>query len=368
MKGTLEQNFPEQMKSYSLVEFIPKEAADDLWQAYYGLSEGVFREFNAGYRLPDRMAVRRRFLAPSPLFRIRRWLLFDKDGSHMAFAALAHDTEMSPDYKSNRQLCQFRVNITPAYRRKHIGTQLVDFLCDIADSVEKSIVFAEADNPLAVEFCRGLKGEDVHEEVQHRLRMGDIDWQLVESWLKKGGTKTHDVSIEFFQDCPESDLKEFTRAYTEIINQRPTGKMERALITTPESRRIEERNLKRKGIEWYTVMSREHDGKISGMTDIMYNPDEPYRINQYFTGVLEKYRRRELSKRLKAEMLMIIRDRFPEAEYIRTSTAKKNPPMRTVNRKLGFVPHKLVGVYQWHLWELRRRVREILAGGDQPPA
>jgi hypothetical protein len=104
------------------------------------------------------------------------------------------------------------------------------------------------------------------------------------------------------------------------------------------------------------------------MTDILYNQEEPYRINQYFTGVLGKYRRRELSKRLKAEMLVVIRDRFPQVEYIATSTARKNLPMRSVNRKLGFLPHKTVFTYQWNLRALRRRVEESLSDTDCSPA
>jgi GNAT superfamily N-acetyltransferase len=364
----LEVNFSRKTEVYSLMEFIPKEAPEELWESYFRLSENVFREFNQKYRLPDRLAVRRRFLAPNPLYRVRRWLLFDGADTVLAFASISFDTELSPDYESNKQICQVRILVIPSCRRKKIGSQLLNRLCETAGELGKSIVLAEADNPLAEEFCRHLEGAKVHEEVQHRLRMDDVDWQLVESWLEKGRTKTRNIGIEFFQDCPESDIEEFTRAYTEIINQRPTGDMQRELITTPESRRIEERNLKRRGIEWYTIITREHDEKISGMTDILYNQEEPYRINQYFTGVLAKYRRRELSKRLKAEMLVVIRDRFPQVEYIKTSTARKNFPMRSVNRKLGFFPHKTVFIYRWNLQDLRRRVEKILSGADRSPA
>ncbi len=44
------------------------------------------------------------------------------------------------------------------------------------------------------------------------------------------------------------------------------------------------------------MISREQDGHMSGLTDIMHNPDEPYRIIQYFTGILSRHRRKSLAK------------------------------------------------------------------------
>ena len=152
--------------------------------------------------------------------------------------------------------------------------------------------------------------------------------------------------------------------YTETINQRPTGNMEQRITTNPESRRIEERNFRKRGIECYTMVSREPGGQISALTDIMYNHEEPYRVNQYFTGVLDRYRRKGLAKRLKAEMLFVIRDKFPDVEYIKTTTARTNRPMRAINKALGFQPTKICVVFQWALPELEKRLDEILPGED----
>jgi len=242
-----------------------------------------------------------------------------------------------------------------------MAASLLKPLMETAKQLEKTTIVAEADNPLGLEFCRRLRGEPVHEEVQFRLYMEDVDWQLVDQWLRRGRTKHHDIRTEFFSECPEDDIEEFCRVYTEIINQRPTGEIEQELITTPESRRIEERNLKRRGIEWYTIITREHDGHISGLTDIMYNPEELHRVNQYFTGVLAKYRRRGLAKRLKAEMLAIIKNRFPDAEYVTTSTARTNRAMRAINKELGFQSTKTVFMFRWLLQNLAQRTDRILS-------
>jgi len=362
----LELNVPGLPRMFSLVEFIPKEAPEDLWEAYFTLSETIFREFNQKSRLPDHDMVRRLFSTPNPLYSVKRWMVFDKAERAIAFASISYDTAISPDYESNKHLCQIHISVVPAYRRKKIATNLLKHLVETARLLEKATIVAEVDNPLGLEFRKHLRGELVHEEVQYRAYMEDVDWQLVDKWLQRGRTKHWDTKIEFFRECPENDIEEFSRVYTEIINQRPTGEIEQDLITTPESRRIEERNLKKRGIEWYTMISREHDGQISGLTDIMYNPEEPHRVNQYFTGVLAKYRRRGLARRLKAEMLVVIKNKFPEVEYITTSTARSNRPMRSINKELGFQPTKTCFMFRWALRDLEQRVEEILSGLNNP--
>jgi GNAT superfamily N-acetyltransferase len=276
----LKLNSPRLSKTFSLVEFIPQEAPEELWGTYLTLSETIFREFNKRDRLPDRGAVRRLLSTSNPLYQVKRWMLFDQAEGAIASASISYDTDQSPDYESNKHICQSRIAVVPAYRRKKIATFLLKHVSETASLIGKDLLMAEVDNSLAVKFCTSLRGELVHEEVQHRLGMEDVDWPRVEKWLEKGRTKSHDIEIELFRDCPESDIEEFAKVYTEIINQRPTGDMEQALSTTPESRRIEERNLKRRGIEWYTLISREPSGEISGLTDIMYNPEEPHRIKQ----------------------------------------------------------------------------------------
>jgi RimJ/RimL family protein N-acetyltransferase len=357
-------NLPGLSKSYSLVEFIPRDAPENLWTAYFTLSETIFREFNQRGRLPNREAARRLFLAPNPLYTVKRWVVFNEAEGAIASASLSYDTELSPDYESSKHICQIYISVVSAYRRKKIATYSLKHMIETARFMEKDTVRADVENSTGLDFCKYLRGELIHQEVQHRLYMEDVDWQLADKSLEKGRTKSRSTKIELFQECPESDIDEFSGIYTEIINQRPIGDLEQELITTPDSRRIEERNLKRRGIEWYTMISRGHDGQISGMTDIMYNPEEPYRIHQYFTGVLGRYRGRGLAKRLKLEMLMFIKEKFPDVEYITTSTAKENIPMRAINKQLGFMPQKTCFMFRWTLRDLGRQVDEILSGLD----
>ena len=359
-----ESNIPGLSGSFSLVAFIPKEASENLWAAYFILSETIYREFNLKGRLPNRDTLRRVLSTSNPLYTVKKWMLLGEKGSPAASVSMSYDTELSPDYDSCRHISQIQIAVGPSYRRKKVATHLLKHMIQTASAMGKDTVRADADNPTGLEFCRYLRGNLIHREYQHRLFLEDVDWQLVDDWCAKGRSRFPETSIKSFQECPDEDIEDFCRIYTEIINQRPVGDIQQDLITTPESRRIEERNFKRREIEWHTMISREQDGQISALTDIMYNHQEPPRVHQYFTGVRVKYRRRGLAKRLKAEMLVYIKDRFPEAEYVTTTTAKENHPMRAINKQLGFEPRKTLYMFQWALQDLDRRVNKVLSAPD----
>ena len=340
--------------------FDPKTAPDELWRAFIILSEAVFREFNPDSRLPDREVTRRRLLTTNPLYTVNRSLVFDGGRNTVAFTHIAYDTELSPSYEHDRHIGQIHIRVAANWRRKRVATALLNILLDSAEGMGKDTIQIEADNTDGKAFCRSLKGEMVHKEVQHRLYMEEASQQTAAEWLAAGRKKFPDTRFILFRDCPDDIIDAFCRTYTEIINQRPTGEMEQTIVTLPESRRIEEQNMKKRGIQWYTLISRENSGEISGLTDIMYNPREPHRIVQYFTGVSIRHRRKGLAKRLKAEMLAVIKEHFPDVEYITTTMAPDNRPMQSINAQLGFKSRKSTHMYQWALPDLRHQVNERL--------
>ena len=84
--------------SFELVQFIPVQASGEVWEAYFTLSEMVFRERDQRGHLPDRAVVKRQISTASPLFAVQRWLLLDDMFSAVAAAWMSYDTALSPDY------------------------------------------------------------------------------------------------------------------------------------------------------------------------------------------------------------------------------------------------------------------------------
>ena len=351
------KRYMEWLSTHMILEaFNPREAVDELWQAHFALSEAIFLESRPNARLPNRDAAKRLMSATSPLYTVQRTLVFDEARTPVAFMSLAYDTELSPSYAHDAHICQINLRVAAPFRRKGIALCLLNILLDRAADLGKDTIQAEVEHPVGKDFCSALKGELVHEETRHRMYMEEANWEIAEEWIKKGKEKFPDTTFEFFRECPDADIAAFCDTYTEIINERPTGEMEQTIITTPESRRVEEQNMKKKGIEWYTMISRESNGEISALTDFMYNPKEPHKIVQYFTGVSGKHRRKGLAKRIKAEMLFKIQRQFPDVEYITTTMAPNNAPMMAINEQLGFKSRQTTDMYQWALPDLRQQV------------
>ena len=181
----MESNIHSLSKSFGIMEFVPKEAPEEIWEAYFGLSEGIFRELNKKGRLPDRSVVKRLLSTTNPLYTARRWLAFSEDRQAAAYARMSYDTELSPDYEINKHIYQAQTSVAPAYRRKKVASKVLKHMNRIARKMGKETLMAEVDNPMGIKFCRRLKGREVLEELQQRLYLEDIDWQLVEEWVEK---------------------------------------------------------------------------------------------------------------------------------------------------------------------------------------
>jgi RimJ/RimL family protein N-acetyltransferase len=89
----------------------------------------------------------------------------------------------------------------------------------------------------------------------------------------------------------------------------------------------------------YTMLTREPDGTISGITDMSYAPYRAHFIEQGFTGVRSDARGRGLGKWLKGAMLLHVHEIYPELQTVITGNASSNEPMLAINTKMGFKDH-----------------------------
>lgn len=120
----------------------------------------------------------------------------------------------------------------------------------------------------------------------------------------------------------------------------PSGDLELKWNYTPEMRRQFETHYKERGYEWITMVSREKNGVISGLTDIVFPTSDPHKICQELTGVKPEYQKRGLGKWLKAEMAFYIKENYPNIKYITTGNANENAPMLSINERMGYKFYK----------------------------
>jgi mycothiol synthase len=109
----------------------------------------------------------------------------------------------------------------------------------------------------------------------------------------------------------------------------------------------------------HTVVVREPDGSMAGMTDVAWSAHTPTVVQQRFTGVRPDARGRGIGKWIKATMVERIRELHPEARWISTWNAASNDPMLAINHQLGFRRYRVGTEYQITRDELAARI-----GGD----
>jgi mycothiol synthase len=199
-------------------------------------------------------------------------------------------------------------------------------------------------------FCDNYGGKVALEAAQYRLELVEVDWETLAKWRLEGAERSGGTTPRSFETVPEEMLERFVDSYNEIVDAVPLGDLEVRQRMTPASRREDE--VRTSG-GWYTIVSQEADGSLSGLTEIVYDAGVPYRVEQELTGVRKEYRGRGLGKWLKAEMQFLIRDELPTVEYVNTGNADTNTPIGLTNERMGFKRYHTELCYRFELETLR---------------
>ena len=249
-------------------------------------------------------------------------------------------TEESTGFKENKHTALVDISVLKDYSNDSISQEL---LKDAIEVMQKQEYVTTADTCSYLErqwnFWEGLGAKLALEASQSRLYIEKIDWDMIEEWREEGHrlAKEEQVDLLSFEKCPEEIIHEYTNTYSEIERLIPLGDFDYIPEpTTPTTRREKEENLKKTGYDSYTLATREKNEDISGLTEIRYSKSRSHKVDQLLTGVKTKYRGRGLGKWLKAEMVVFIKNNFPETEFISTGNADMNASMLSINERMGF--------------------------------
>ncbi|HDS09822.1 MAG TPA: GNAT family N-acetyltransferase [Firmicutes bacterium] len=336
---------------FEIIEFTPAGFDDPLLEEYIKIGLASDQEIYPTDPVPPIERIKSDILKQHPHYSNPRWLALEKDsGKVLGIAYMEYKNENSPEYADEAHVSFFDIKVLKGYRRNGIGTKLLQELTVYSQKIGKKKLMGEFCIDSGKQFTEKHKGRIGSEHGENRLYIKDINWELVHSWISEAKGKAQDVTIETYTVIPDSILKEFCELYTETEAQAPdydSGDFESIWGTNPQERRESEKLIKEKGKSWITMVSHEPDGHLSGLTEIYFDPSIPYFIYQDLTGVREQYRGRNLGKWLKAEMLLYIKEHFPQAECIATGNSHRNAPMLSINHRLGFKKY-----ITWYLFSI----------------
>ncbi len=339
-----------------IIPFFPKEASRAEWKRYHTYRRLRHEETDPEDPVVEDETVEKLMKRDDPQFEIFRFAVIDADRPDTQIGSLMFGAfrKGSPTYESNKHLAQADPAVLKPYRRKGIGKRLLARAAELAGEHHKSVLISDYEEEDGKAFAEAVGADVALKGQENRLYFDQVDWEMVKQWAAEGPKRSPDSELRWCKDHVDEDiLEDYSRIYTETINQQPFEDLDvNELTFTPEVLRDRESRIVDAGGTGYTAISLEANGAISGLTEMYYLPDRETIINQGMTGVKEEYRGRGLGKWLKAAMLLRVREELPQVKVVSTGNAASNEAMLSINRRLGFKIHKEIVAAQMKLEDL----------------
>lgn len=349
-----------EIKDLIIEKFDPETASDDDFAKAVLVQIESFKENNPADPVPPDHLVRKNLemTAKHPMYNVGIYLAKNADDKLVGGLYVLVAKPDSPDYDTQKHMGMVLLRVFSDYRRQGIGTHMLQFGAKIIKEQGCTLLQGDTNSDEGRAFANHFGAEVAIEARDNRAYIKDIDWAMVEAWAAEGEKNNPDVTVDFFEGLPQGkDIEAYSNLYTEVFNQQPFEEIEGLETTwTPERLKEIHARMQEMGNMDYVMCTREINGDLSGMTEMMYNPERAHRISQGLTGVQENYRGRGLGKWLKAKMLLYMRENFQAVEHIATTNAASNEAMLSINDRLGFKLYKHTTMFKIQLDDLAKQL------------
>lgn len=327
--------------------FDPNNTSEDLWKQIVALYQIRHKDiYPDGIEpLPSYDILKTSLTQFSEYQDIERYIIITKDDKLLGMGSFIYYNECIPSYDQLKHIGTAYVLIYPQFRKKGLGTKLLQEIIKKAKDNNKTIIQTKVLTDIGKSFCEYLSGSLAKEGTENRLYLNQIDWDKMHKWKETEMKGVKNIKIETYHDLPEKHLKSFCEAYTEIANDEPSGELEEQKEITPEYRRSIEQEFKNDGTTLTTKIAVNSSDSVIGLTEILYDPDRGHRILQFMTGVIRKHRGQGIGKLLKADALFYIKKQYPEVKYIISGNANLNAPILHINNSMGY--KKVLSRYEY---------------------
>lgn len=338
----------------------PKSAAPDFWKRYH-----AYRRIRHAERHPDDPIKpddleRAQLLRDNP-FEIEYRYEIVAGGAMVSWFRAGVMRPGTPGYESNKHIFGADWSVHPFHRRRGIGSSWLPLVVELMDRHGCTVLSFGADEEPGHAFMKWVGAEAKSAGAENRLRLSEVDWDMVRRWIDDGSKRSPQTRLEIHDGrVPDPLLEDFTAQLTSLLNTMPFDQLDHGeIVVTPDKMREWYEQMTIEHARHHVLLTREPDGVISGMTDVVWAPYRPKLLSQQFTGVRPDTRGRGLGKWLKAAMLMHARELYPGLEQVITGNAASNAPMLAINTKLGFKQFRAGTEYQMTRDRLAARVREL---------
>jgi GNAT superfamily N-acetyltransferase len=314
------------------------DAALAAWSAVLQASDRDLWPDEVGYTLTDTRAVAR--------FRGRswRWELFaaaERAGPMLGVGS------MEFSQRDNLHAVEIIVAVHPEYRRRGVGTAVVEHLSEVARADGRRTLNSLVDVPVAkspthasrffapkVGFESTMAGHSRHLSLPaDKARIDELRGVVARA------RDAADYRVLTFEAPWPDELMEDQGTLLKVMStDEPAGDGERQEETWDPERihEVDELLAAREVRKLAAVAQHVPSGRIVAFSEILLADDTPDQCWQLITVVHPAHRGHRLGLAVKIANLDVLTERAPAVRFIRTGNAAVNAPMIAVNDMMGF--------------------------------
>jgi mycothiol synthase len=218
--------------------------------------------------------------------------------------------------------------VAPEYRRRGVGTLLVDAMRSRAADLGLAAVYGQHATAGGAAFAARLGAADGQRDVRSLLELGTAD--LPSPDLQAGWTV-----MTWIGSIPETHVASYARARAAMDDAPVPDGVEIPAGDDVGRIRAMEESLRLRGRELRLTVALDAHGEIAAFSDLRVSTGSRVAFTDD-TGTVAAHRGRGLATAVKLESLRALRRDHPQVEMVTTTNAESNAAMRRINERIGF--------------------------------
>lgn len=280
-------------------------------------------------------------------FQVFDYRIFD-DNTVIGSFSFYFYKKSAKSYTGNEKRVNFIIELLRNYHQQGLESKALKIMYDECKNLNKEIFLSERQNIDNKQFFESIEAEIVQTEIRTRLELEKIDYSMIKKWIgeaKEQNPETQVIAVE--GAIPDKLEHEYTKAFNDIVHEMPLDDIEkkRKEFTVADLKKIEEMDRSSR-TKTLTVIAIEKPGLVSGITITKMVSSSKVILYQGVSGVPLAFRGRKLGKWVKAQMVLYVKEKFPEVKAIITGNSSTNGPMLYINEKLGFKRYSELNSFQ----------------------
>jgi GNAT superfamily N-acetyltransferase len=246
----------------------------------------------------------------------------------------------------------FGIDTRPAYRRRGIGSALLEHVVSFALSEGRSLLLGESFYPLDADDHHPHKrfaakhGFTIGNEEVRRVLPLPVPDEQIQQWAEESAVHHDGYLIETYVDgIPEPLLASYVQLLNQLAVDAPTGEIDFEAGAVPVEVYLQNAERSRvSGRQTYrtVAVTSGPDGKQEAVAHSALacpppGSDEP-NLYQFGTLVRADHRGHRLGMAVKAANLRAVQKDHPERTIVTTTNSAVNGPMVAINERMGFRP------------------------------